>query len=240
MKKILAAFLTLSLICLLISCNTDKNPNDTTVSLPWYNTITFETSGGSYIHPQTTSSLNSPPTTTRNGYLFNGWYLDAGLTTAAIFPLSIDNDMTIYAKWLKISDVQKCADASIKLSTKHNSSVYWYITPTGFDLDELSLREYYLEITITYEVYYKKDYDVPFDIGYFGSPKYEAYILNSDNRGTIKENLSTNKEADKRTLTYKINAVDLKNQSITLKFSTDNVQNIIYFENININYQFKK
>ena len=107
-------------------------------------------------------------------------------------------------------------------------------------MDELALKEYYLEIIVTYEVYYEKDYDVLWDIGYEGSPKYEAYILNSDKVGTIKENLSTNKEADKRSMTYKISAADLKNHSITLKFSTDNIQNIIYFKGIVVSYEFKK
>ena len=172
--------------------------------------------------------------------MFNGWYLDETLTQGVVFPLSIDKDMTIYAKWLKTSDTAKCADVSIKLGTGYNSAVFWYITPSGFDLDELALKEYYLEIIVTYEVFYEKDYDVLWDIGYAGSPKYEAYILNSDKVGTVKEDLSTSKETTKRSMTYKINAADLKNHSITLNFSTDNIQNIIHFKNIAVSYEFKK
>lgn len=257
MKKIISFIMTLCTIFLLTSCystsnnNNNKNNNSnndtnnstdtsTIIPEPKYYTIKFDTNGGTSVQSKTIETLNYAPTTTREGYLFNGWYLDEGLTTAAIFPLSIDNDMTIYANWLKISDKSRCKDVSIKWDKDHDSSVLWYITPSGFDLDELSKREYNLEITVTYKVYYEKDYDVLWDVGYVGSPKYEAFILNSDNVGVIKENLTTNLEADSRSMTYKIKTADLKHNSITLRFSTDNIQNIIYFEDIVVTYEFKK
>ena len=254
MKKIICFVLTICTIFLLTSCYTTNNNNtnstnndknnitDTSTNIPEpkYYTIKFDTNGGTSVQSKTIETLNYAPTTTREGYLFNGWYLDEGLTTAAIFPLSIDNDMTIYANWLKISDKSRCKDVSIKWDKDHDSSVLWYITPSGFDLDELSKREYNLEITVTYNVYYKKDYNVLWDVGYAGSPKYEAFILNSDNVGVIKENLTTNLEADTRKMTYKIQTSDLKHSSIKLKFSTDNIQNIIYFEDIVVTYEFKK
>ena len=239
MRKTISLVLTLCTIFLLTNCYTTNNSNSTnkdksnstdtstTVPEPKYYTINFDTNGGTSIQSKTIETLTYAPTTTREGYLFTGWYLDESLTTAVIFPLSIDNDMTIYANWLKISDKSKCKDASIKWDKDHDSSVLWYITPSGFDLDELSKKEYNLEITVTYNVYYKKDYNVLWDVGYAGSPKYEAYILNSDNVGVIKENLTTNLEADSRSMTYKIKTADLIHNSITLRFSTDNIQNII-------------
>ena len=45
------------------------------------------------------------------------------------------------------------------------------ITPTGFDYDKLEKSGYRIKIKVTYDVYYKKDYDVPFDVGYASLPK---------------------------------------------------------------------
>ena len=44
-----------------------------------------------------------------------------------------------------------------------------------------------------------KDYNVLFDIGYAGSPKYEFSIYNTDLVGYFEENLSTTKTAQKQT-----------------------------------------
>lgn len=139
---------------------------------------------------------------------------------------------------LKLKDTQKCSDCSIKFSTSTDMMASFYITPTGFDLDKLDEKGYKMKITITYDVYYKKDWD--FLIGYLGSPKYEVSVTNSDGAGKIEKDLTTTTSSKTRTFSFSSNIVDLKNTRLILTFSTDNIQNIIYFKNIIVDYQCYK
>ena len=139
---------------------------------------------------------------------------------------------------LKLEDTTKCKDCSIKFSTSENMMASYYITPQGFEWDKLEEKGYNMKITIKYDVFYKKDWDLGF--GYAGSPKYEVTILNSDGMGTGDENLTTSTTVQTRTISFSSKIVDLKDTKLVLTFSTDNIQNIIYFENITVSYQCYK
>ena len=117
-------------------------------------------------------------------------------------------------------------------------SASYYITPEGFEWDKLEEKGYKMKITVTYDVYYKKDWDLGF--GYAGSPKYEVSVVNSDGMGKIDDNMPTETTSQTRTLSFSSKIVDLKNTRLVLTFSTDNIQNIIYFKNIKIDYQCYK
>ena len=139
---------------------------------------------------------------------------------------------------LKLEDKRKCKDLEIKfMDSKYNSSGSYYVTPSGFEMDKLDERGYYMEIVVTYSVHYKKDYDVLWDIGYAGSPKYEVSIVNSDGMGNFESSLNTKTSKMTRSISVRSSVVDFKNQRWVLTFSTDNVQNIIYFTDIVINYR---
>lgn len=202
--------------------------------------VTFYENGGSSVSSLDVNIIYHAPTTAKSGHLFLGWYLDKTLSVPAVFPLSVEKDTYLYAKWLKLTDSKKCAGSSIKFWTDSDSAVYYRITPSGFDLETLDQMGYWMEITVDYAVLYVKDYDILWDIGYAGSPKYEAMILNSEDRGTIEEDLTTKKSAQKRSISYITSAADLINEKLTLKFSTDNIQNIIYFDNITVTYNCYK
>ena len=139
---------------------------------------------------------------------------------------------------LKLKDTQRCRDCSIKFSTSTDMGASYYITPEGFEWDKLEEKGYKMKITVTYDVYYKKDWDLGF--GYAGSPKYEVSVVNSDGMGKIDDNMSTKTTSQTRTLSFSSNIVDLKNTRLVLTFSTDNIQNIIYFKNIKVDYQCYK
>ena len=64
-------------------------------------TINFLTNGGTTISPMTVKIGSTPtiPTTVRNGYTFDGWYLDNGLTKKWD-NAQITGDVTFYAKWI--------------------------------------------------------------------------------------------------------------------------------------------
>ena len=70
-------------------------------------TVTFETSGGSVVSPQTVkigAQIPSPQDPTKDGYSFAGWFNDAACTQQTTFPLVPQNDMTVYAKWTAMSN----------------------------------------------------------------------------------------------------------------------------------------
>ena len=47
--------------------------------------------------------LGTPPTPSRTGYVFGGWFLDQALTQSAAFPMAVSGDMTLYAKWTALT-----------------------------------------------------------------------------------------------------------------------------------------
>ncbi len=137
---------------------------------------------------------------------------------------------------LKTQDYTYLANCSIKdLSQSQPTSVTYLITPAGFDLDELNVQGYKMRIAISYDVNYKKDSLLP-DFLYAGSPKYELTILTNDLIGYYEKDLKTTSTAKYKYFSYDFEIVNIKNSKITLTFSTNNVQNIIYFKNIQVEY----
>ena len=68
-------------------------------------TIKYNTNGGSAIADavKQTHIPSTFPTTTKAGYDFIGWYTDENLTQPVSRELSIFEDITLYAKWSKLS-----------------------------------------------------------------------------------------------------------------------------------------
>jgi len=125
-------FLSMILLCvssifIFAACGDDES---TTESMPEYNTVTFITNGGTSIADKSCDVIEVSPTTIREYYNFQGWYYDSLFTRAVVFPLSVDNDMTLYAKWEKtkeklISDCMLYIDNSVdgKLVSQEDNSV---------------------------------------------------------------------------------------------------------------------
>lgn len=203
--------------------------------------VSFDSNGGTYISDEETDYLYSAPTPRKTDHEFEGWYIDSTLSLPAAFPLTVDKDITLYAKWLKTSGVAYYKVGKIEfLDNELNSSIRYTVTPNGFDLRTLASKGYYVDIEVQYDVRYEKDYDVWLDIGYAGSPKYEVSLMDDDGYGQHQNDLGTNQKTDTRTITLRCSASSLLNKNIYLKFSTENVQNIIHFENIVVTYQWIK
>ena len=231
MKKFnLIILIVFSVICL-VGCS-----KETVSIIP--HTVTFNTNGGTTIESKTVYKLEEAPLPRKDNYLFDGWYLDPQYQNLVVFPYEVNNDVTFYAKWVKIKDYIQCKKGSIKFFDKnYNSTLSYSITPNQFDYDRLAQLGYKgMTILIDYVVYYQKDYDVPFDIGYAGSPKYEIYILNSKLSYFEEKNLTTTTKSKHISYSYNIAFINLKDITYTLTFSTDNIQNIIYFDNIVVSY----
>jgi uncharacterized repeat protein (TIGR02543 family) len=70
--------------------------------------ITYHLGGGSPAPTQASvnhgGDITAPAAMTKAGYTFGGWYTDAGLTTAAVFPITgVEKAVTLYAKWTRQS-----------------------------------------------------------------------------------------------------------------------------------------
>ena len=105
-----------------VGCGSNESENE-------YNTVSFETNGGSSIVEKSCAVIEVSPTTLRDDYNFIGWYFDKDLTRLVTFPLSIDSDMTLYAKWEKtkekiISDCMSFIDnePNQKLNSQEDNS----------------------------------------------------------------------------------------------------------------------
>ena len=185
-----------------VNGNENFQKDNSTVSNIIYHTVSFETNGGTAVSSKSIKTLEKAPSTQREGYVFDGWFRDKNLTVAVVYPLDIDADLTLYASWVKTNDEKLLSDCRVKfMDDDFSSALSCNITPSGFDYDRLEAHGANgLVITVTYSVYYRKDYDVWLDIGYAGSPKYEVAISNSDGQGKLKSDLSTSKSSETRTI----------------------------------------
>lgn len=125
---------------------------------------------------------------------------------------------------IKLTDTFYCKNTSIKTTL-----VTYTIMPTNFDFDELDKRGYVINITATYSVYYKKDWN---GILYLGAPKYETYLVPDLLTGVMEYGLKAPSSSTERSISLVEYPCNLKGKKIVLTFSTDNIQNIIYFKDI--------
>ncbi|MFR8250830.1 MAG: InlB B-repeat-containing protein, partial [Anaerovoracaceae bacterium] len=65
-------------------------------------TVIFESNGGSVVEKQTVADgqkVSRPEDPTKEGFVFEGWYTDSGMTTAYDFGSEVTESFTLYAKW---------------------------------------------------------------------------------------------------------------------------------------------
>ena len=98
---ILAMALVLS--CALVACNKTDTPDAPKNEF----TITFDTQGGSEVKPlvlKEGETITLPSNPTKDGSVFDGWYLDSSYTQAFDSTKRIDSNMVLYAKWTILDD----------------------------------------------------------------------------------------------------------------------------------------
>jgi uncharacterized repeat protein (TIGR02543 family) len=65
-------------------------------------TITFDSKGGTDVAAQDLrygDVIQEPQAPTREGYVFDGWYADEGLSSLWDFDTAVEGSMTLYAGW---------------------------------------------------------------------------------------------------------------------------------------------
>ncbi len=237
----------------------NKAPNeitltkDTTVYAKWKesaptveNTLTFETNGGSSIPSITETTVKdidlSTKIPTKSGYTFVGWYTDTALTHKVGTTITLDKDITLYAKWSKnstgggngsvtkytisfetnggseIDSTSKVRNTTVDLSK--------YIThKEGYSFDgwhtdkELTNKVASIKVTANTTLYAKW---VEGDNGYVDNPNYKpdifapehyAYIVGRDN-GYIAPNENLTR-AEAATIFFRLIDAQVRTEGIT-------------------------
>lgn len=87
-------------------------------------TVIFESNGGSVVEKQTVADgqkVSKPEDPTKEGFVFERWYTDSGMTTAYDFGSEVTKSFTLYAKW-----TEKDADPVPEISFQDVPSDAWY------------------------------------------------------------------------------------------------------------------
>ena len=122
--KFISSLFAAALFALAACDNTEKNPSSTNNGSDSGKTetpvvepvepvkknfiVTFNTNGGSPVNSSTVKeneTVAKPANPTKEGFVFDGWYVDSLLTTKMDFSKPITVDTTLYAKW-NVDDVK--------------------------------------------------------------------------------------------------------------------------------------
>ena len=139
--------------------------------------VSFVSNGGTPVEPIVTSKIEDEPKTSRKGYTFLGWYFDESFSSKASFPLEINEDITLYAKWEKnvynvhfeldggsgVSDLKTDRIETEPIPTKEGYTFRGWYLDGGF----ANKASFPLEVTgnITlYAKWEKNAYDVHFEL----------------------------------------------------------------------------
>lgn len=234
-KTLLVTFFCFLILFASASCNENINSgNDSDNLFKKNHTITLVVGDlTNTITVDDGEALNITFTPQEDGYIFKGWYTDSPCTVPYDFSRPVTTSFKLYAGFTLKTKIINCKDIKIKaLSSAYDNDKSFSLSLVGFDYDYLEKNGMGLQFNIMYNVKYKKDYDVLFDIGYAGSPKYEVSLINNSLQGYFEEDLPTTKSEVEECYTYNTVLSFSKNKQISLIFSTDNVQNIILFSDI--------
>ncbi|MFH1693468.1 MAG: InlB B-repeat-containing protein [Bacillota bacterium] len=115
--------------------------------------ISFEENGGSLVTDITQvylSVVTAPAAPAKSGYVFAGWYSDAGLTTAYTFTTMPLNGITLYAKWTinqyTISFEENGGSAVTDITQNYMTSV---IAPTAPTKSGYTFGGWYSDVGLT-------------------------------------------------------------------------------------------
>lgn len=93
-------------------------------------TVKFETNGGttiSNLSVDKNKTVTEPVAPTRDGYTFEGWYTDSGLTIEYDFNLKVTKNFTLYAKWTEVEkELEKLDTTKWKNPFKDVKETDWF------------------------------------------------------------------------------------------------------------------
>lgn len=151
MKRYLSILLIVlalsSVLFIAISCKQDASQNTTTTEV----TLTFDTQGGNKmtaitVEPGAKIKKSKVATPVRDGYKFLGWFTDTNWTSEVTFPKNLEENMTIYAKWISMTKYEHSYPILPEGSVKLNNGSFkipinsdWSTDPNGLtDLPDVT------------------------------------------------------------------------------------------------------
>ncbi|MDR1093183.1 MAG: InlB B-repeat-containing protein [Clostridiales bacterium] len=171
-------------------------------------TVIFNGNGGtetSSITKNEGEKIQKPTNPTKQGYTFDGWYYDSALNNKAAFPLALDKDYTLYAKW--ISNI--FAAYTLKgITIKSNVANEIFIDPN--EMTDAQQQQYDSAISM-----YGKTAEISADSITFTGTVLE--LFNPANYRLDGKNIIFSDEILKSTFSY----VTLENGIFSLGFVTD-------------------
>ena len=130
--KLLMVFVFIVIsVLVLVSCSERQE-----IKNPFVN---FETNGGTTVNTAINGIIETPPMTTKKGYLLEGWYFDKEFEKRVEFPYYAGIVGTIYAKWTSIekgnADTEYVAttDGNAFVVKKINDSAISVVIPDFFN-----------------------------------------------------------------------------------------------------------
>ncbi len=118
-------------VLLMVSCNKEQTVQNYTV--------TYVTNGGTSVPSATTSKIESEPVTTRQGYVFGGWFANEDLSgDRIVFPYTLTKDLTLYAKWTE----QPAPTYTVTFEVNGGSAVET-VTVSSISEEPLTVRDGY-------------------------------------------------------------------------------------------------
>ena len=135
MKKILAIFYIVIIILLPIKVNALESNIETNNQY----TISFNTNGGSSINSQIileNNKISKPNDPNKDGFIFDGWYIDANLSNKYDFNTNITDNITLYAKWIESIKITYDLNGGIP-TNNYNQVVYIPKTNNKININDL-------------------------------------------------------------------------------------------------------
>ena len=140
---------------------------------------------------------------------------------------------------LKTDSIVSCENFSIKFSTATDSTKTFSVAPQDLDWDALKEKGYKsVRITVNYKVRFEKQWNI--GLGYLGVPRYDVSILNPDGVGESRVALETDTESKSKAISRTMLLEEVAGKEMTLTFATTNMQNLISFEDVKVEYTVKK
>ena len=114
----------------LAACGKTPTPDDDNKEQTTYFTIRFNTNGGTSVKSikiKKGEAITLPDSPTKEGYIFDGWYLDDGFVEQFNATQTISANITVYAKWRLPND----NEIYISFDTDGGSKIEGYYAIVG-------------------------------------------------------------------------------------------------------------
>lgn len=230
MKKI-SIFLCLFLVTLMLSltaCGKVETPK-VTEGYPY--TVSFNTAGGTKVDPKNVNVVMYSPTSIKENYVLEGWYFDKNKTIPVEFPLSVDSNFTIYAKWKetlyslqsRFSDYMNTVGNKIEKNYTEGSFSFEYTVETiGKHITYSWKRTYTDSSDSTYNDTYS--YAIRFEFGDFSTAEGTVTFRHQDQAGLcISSSYFYSARIEGNTYLLNLNDISLYNSSL-VDYTTSTIE----------------